>query len=158
MVSSLSSLNPYPSHRKNNDIVFCTEEGTEYEIYFAEGDGYFEKEPFAEFVKIFGFRILTIPLSRIYNPRIAETVVYHLLEFFEDKRAIILYTCDQSDGRQAKRKRLFEQWYNIYASTQFVRWDFSFEGALFLTIILRSDNPYFEEIKEALPKVGELYK
>ena len=90
MVSSLSSLNPYPSYRKNNDIVFCTEEGTEYEIYFAEGEGYFEQEPFAEFVKIFGFRVLTNPFSRIYNPRIAETVVYYLLEFFEDNRAIVL--------------------------------------------------------------------
>ncbi|WP_028664362.1 DUF6169 family protein [Runella zeae] len=158
MVSSLSSLNPYPSYRKNNDIVFCTEEGTEYEIYFAEGEGYFEQEPFAEFVKIFGFRVLTNPFSRIYNPRIAETVVYHLLEFFEDNRAIVLYTCDQSDGREAKRKKLFEKWYKIYATSEFVRWDFSFEGTLFLSILLKSDNPYLDAIKEALPKAGEPYK
>ena len=158
MAFDLSSLNPYSISYSDNSILFQTDSNVTYEIYFAEGDGYFEGYDFALFVKIFGFRQITPSQDRIHSKRIAETIVFHLLEFFDDERHIVLYVCNQSDNRQASRKRLFDNWYNYYAPDTFVKLDFDFDSTLFLSIITQKRNPYLAALQESLPKIGYQYK
>ena len=65
MTFDLSLLNPYPSYNKTNEIVFQTEQGNSFEIYFSEGDAYFEGYEFAPFVKVFGFRQLQTLTTKV---------------------------------------------------------------------------------------------
>ena len=158
MTFDLSLLNPYPSYNKTNEIVFQTEQGNSFEIYFSEGDAYFEGYEFAPFVKVFGFRQLQTLTTKVQTQRVAETIVYHLADFLQDERNISVYICNQSDNRQLYRKRLFDRWYKYYASEDFIKFDFDFDSPLFLSIITQKKNPYLQEFQESLPKVGGMYK
>jgi hypothetical protein len=47
MALNFSFLNPYPSNRSKGEIEFETENVSRYQIYFSDGDGYFDGYPFA---------------------------------------------------------------------------------------------------------------
>ncbi len=158
MALNFSFLNPYPSNSNDGEIVFETEIGNKYEIYFSDGDGYFEGYPFAFFVKIIGFRQLPPINSKIHSKRIAETIMFHIVEFLEDEQNILGYVCDQSDDRQSIRKKLFDVWYLNYNTSNYVKFDFNFEPTLFFSFITKRSNPFLNVFQESFDEIKGRYK
>lgn len=46
--------------------------------------------------------------------RISITVVSVLKRFFEKVENAMVMVCDNSDGKQRKRRNLFNRWYHLY--------------------------------------------
>jgi hypothetical protein len=151
-------LNPYPTRQESDSWLFTTARGSRYELYFVEGEGYFDGHSFAPFVRMFGFRPLSPPNSIPADARIRDTVLTRIGQFFAIREHILVYVCDQSDQRQLARKRLFDRW-AIGASTEnLLKMDFQFDGSLFLSIVTRPDNPFLGDLMAALPQTGQAYK
>ncbi|WP_310586495.1 DUF6169 family protein [Runella sp.] len=99
-------------------------------------------------MKIFGFE----PTSDIgetgFDQRTSETLLYLLIKFFaQHNHNVILYVCDQADGRQAHRKRLFERWFRRYASNSFMKFDEEFEDIVYISAITSTQNPLLERFE-----------
>ncbi len=47
------------------------------------------------------------------DPKIRNTIVNVISDFWEDYDEVILFVCDSSDGRSESRMRLFHYWYRI---------------------------------------------
>lgn len=48
------------------------------------------------------------------DPKVRQSVVAIIEEFFYDNPDVLLYQCDTSENKQASRARLFTRWYNTY--------------------------------------------
>lgn len=109
MKEASNSLHPYPLHKDENDIYsFTTDEGIEYNIVFIEMSIYAE-----ELWGVYQFNIeRNQDVAHKIDNRIYQTVVYILEKFFHDAPDdAILMVCDSSDGKQQKRRKLFDRWY-----------------------------------------------
>lgn len=77
MEFDLALLNPYHSKIEANKIVFETELGEKFVIYFADAEGYFPNFEFGNHIKMFGFYSTA---SGNNSPRIKDTIIFHLLK------------------------------------------------------------------------------
>ncbi|MBQ0074781.1 MAG: hypothetical protein KBT34_11355 [Prevotella sp.] len=104
-----SSLHPYPLRKDEDGIyTFTTEDGIEYNIIFIDMGVYAE-----ELWGVYQFNIERNQniVHKIDN-RIYHTVIYILERFFQETPDdAILMVCDSSDGKQQKRRKLFDRWY-----------------------------------------------
>ncbi|TAE21651.1 MAG: hypothetical protein EAZ91_24970 [Cytophagales bacterium] len=70
----------------------------------------------------------------------------------------MLYICDSSDGKQAARKRKFDDWFGYFNQVEFTKHDFPItdikDGITYYnSVILKNSNPYLEEILAELATV-----
>ncbi|MDX5348298.1 MAG: DUF6169 family protein [Hymenobacteraceae bacterium] len=143
---------PYDCIRNDNAFTFTTISGSEYEIYFTPGEDYLPGVIFAPFTRVFGFRQLKPAIRKSFDPRISATVIQVVLDYFTDKRNVMLYVCDQSDKRERYRDKLFRLWYKIFGSDySIIKKDIQAEETLFITIVYHADNPFRTEIEASLP-------
>ena len=95
---------------ENLNYVFTNKNGIIYHVYFIPlGHIY------PQFDNTYSFSIepedsTPHPIDR----RISATVVSILKKFFEKIENAMIMVCDNSDGRQRKRRNLFDRWYKIY--------------------------------------------
>ena len=47
-----------------------------------------------------------------HDPKVGTTILTIVDQFFRENLNVLLYICDDSDGREAKRNRLFLSWFN----------------------------------------------
>lgn len=94
-----------------------------------------------------------------FDPKIRETIVAILEEFFRVNLNVLLYVCDTSDQREGARNRLFIKWFREFAATgqyTFCSADAMVEGEGFYTaIIVESRNPHLEAIKQDYEAMAE---
>ena len=60
---------------------------------------------------------LLLPIMKEKSPRtpkVRETVLAIIEEFFIKNQAALLYICETGDGMQKTRNRLFRSWFGIY--------------------------------------------
>lgn len=95
------------------------------------------------------------------DPKVKDTIIYIIDEFFKQNNTTLLYICDTGDNKQSMRSRLFERWFETYEK----RWSFTFLSSSLLdednninyaAIILRNDNPYLKEIVSEFLETIEL--
>ena len=163
----LSSVNPlaYPWIDSGTDTYeFSTEEGINYQFYFAEGASYFEESAsFASQVKMFGFKptnyqptlqtkgeAVKIKLNNSYDSRVEITLVQAIKEYFNNPQAILTYVCLQNDGRQAERHRRFNIMYLRHFQEQFIKKDIAQGPDIYASIIFHKDNLFRQEIEDNL--------
>lgn len=48
------------------------------------------------------------------DPKLKESIIAIIQEFFRENPDVLLYQCDTSENKQAMRARLFTRWYNTY--------------------------------------------
>lgn len=89
-----------------------------------------------------------------YDPRIRETIVHIVEQFFEDERRVLAYVCQQ--GRQEKlRHRLFAAWFSQYNHGRFVRRVVGEEHGLAAAFIYSNASPFAQELQERLPSMED---
>ena len=48
------------------------------------------------------------------DPKVRETIIAIIENFFMESQEVMLYICETGDGKQSMRSRLFEYWFNHY--------------------------------------------
>ncbi len=107
----LHSLHPYDIIEVEDlNYQFVNKDGIVYHIYFNP-----ISELYPQLVNTYAFSIE--PESNqphTIDRRIAETVVYILHRFFANIENAMIMVCDTIDGKQYKRRNLFNRWFKLY--------------------------------------------
>lgn len=155
-VDRINANSPYKV-RLNVDgvILFETEYDVEYAIFFDLDDILLKNETYQ-------FSIINRNGKKSPQDRkLRETIASVIYNFFDYNNATILYICETGDGKQGMRYRLFESWFHSSPRKE----DFAVLSAQltdpegisnYAAIILRRDNPRFEEITEEFKQVVRL--
>ena len=148
-LEAINSRSPYRlSLSGNNAFCFTTDENMTYEVGFVE-DHMLAVEN--------AFQFFLVPKSETNESRdtkIQQTITSIIEEFFRNNDVLLDYICDTGDGRQAARNRLFSRWFSLYPlrhhytlRTIEAMWE---NTCYFASIIIRNDNPHYEEYMAAI--------
>lgn len=85
------------------------------------------------------------------DPKVRETILAIVEEFFAKNQAAFLYICDTSGGMQKMRNRLFQYWFGIYGEREeyvFLPQTITDEEGNdnYAALIIRKDNPQFTNL------------
>lgn len=152
----MDSLSQSPfeiSEQEPLDYTFVSRDGIKYHAYFIP---MFDLYP--SLTNTYSFSIE--PEEKSSHPidmRIAVTVVEILKNFFAHDENAMIMVCDTTDGKEEKRRKLFDRWFEKYADKQeLLKFDASApleEYRLFLSIYFKKSNPNREKLLAAF---GEL--
>lgn len=97
------------------------------------------------------------------DPKLRQTILALIYEFFRNRSAIMLYLCETGDNRQKHRSRLFESWYR--ASGQQTTFAYlaaelpdEYGISNYVALILRPDHPRFAAIAQQFSDTIELFR
>lgn len=126
------------------DYMFETFHGIHYSISFIED------EPLGG-CKTYQFVIERLENRHTgYDSGVEDTILIIIYEFFKQHLFVLLYFCDTSDGREAKRNRLFMSWFQKHADkTRFTicSANATVEGqGIYAAIIVENRNPLLDDI------------
>ena len=130
----LKSLSHYPySKNIDGEYRFVTDKGVEYIAYF-------NRVPIESCV-VYNFVFAKSTVGRYgMDPRIRNTILGIISDFWDDYEEVILFVCDSSDGRSECRMRLFHYWYKILNNDNNVtKIDYSVEQ-IRAAILAKKDN------------------
>ncbi len=124
--------------------IFETDKGIHYTISFEE------ENPFGG-CETYQFIIEKRERARsAHDPKVEQTILAILNQFFLENLDVLLYMCDDSDGREANRNRLFFSWFNKNADPNrfTIRTaNATVEGkGFYAAIIVENRNPLLETI------------
>ena len=144
-IDSINSSAPYDVCRdREGAILFRTDYEVEYSVPFDDdANPYFT----AYWFNLSNMNSRTSP----GDPKVAQTVICIIEEFFRKNPDILLYMCSTVGGKQAQRSRLFLRWFNgaeqrkYYVSRSIeLRNE---EGTTeYVAMIVQRSNPRLEEI------------
>ena len=107
-----SNLRPPYEYQKIDELnyEFVNRDGVKYHLYFTPISGIYPDMP-----NTYSFNIE----REGTNPHpidlcIAATVVDVLRHFFETVENAMIMVCDSTDGKQHKRRNLFDRWFHFY--------------------------------------------
>lgn len=144
-----NSLLPYNVEEKEElSYLFVNRDGIKYHVYFTPIYLYYPQFP-----NTYAFNIE--PEDRLPHPmdrRIAMTVVEILRRFFHNIENAMIMVCDSTDGKEHKRRLLFDYWFNLYNDGTLFKMDASAatsEYEMYLSIYYKETNPYKKQLLEA---------
>lgn len=137
---------PYPVTKKGEEYTFKTDYGIVYAVAFKEE---FSFAP----IPAYWFDLINRSHKASPNdPKVRETVIRIIMEFFRTNPDIMLYMCDNANDQQAQRNRLFLRWLDgeeqskrFYLKTALIR-DEGIEN--FIAIIVPRQHLYLNAIIE----------
>ena len=97
------------------------------------------------------------------DPKLRQTILALVYEFFRKREAVMLYLCETGDNRQKHRSRLFESWFRSSGSQT----TFAFLSAQipdeegipnYVALIVRPDHPRFAFIAQQFSDTLELFR
>ena len=130
----MKSLSHYPYSKSiDGEYRFVTDNGIEYLAYF-------NRVPIDSCV-VYNFVFAKSTAGRYgMDPRIRNTILNIISDFWNDYEEVILFVCDSSDGRSECRMRLFHYWYKILNNDNNVtKIDYSVEQ-IKAAILAKKDN------------------
>lgn len=145
-----------------NTYIFETKSKVFYRLKFKHspfmlGDN---KNEFSEYIFEFVIEIFFNPDDKLpaKDDLISETIHEILLDFFQSKNeTICLYICDSSDGKQLVRRRKFNQWFDYFEKSNFVKYDEVLfdknENEFPISLIMQKHNKYIPEVIAAFLKI-----
>ena len=144
-----------------NSYFFQTSNEIIYEVIFKPSDYVFERnKSFKD--NTFEFSILVAENPTSKNPPldklIPNTIASIFTDFFSNQERIVVYICETSDFKAVARNRKFNQWFNAYKGTTFIKIDLPMgqdtQGETYFTsMIIRADNPNISELIAVFRKV-----
>lgn len=143
---------------QNNSYFFETKEDIIYEIVFKPTPYLFDLENTEILENTFEFSILLKynPNSKLpsNDKKVGATVVAVFMDFYSKRnKAISVYICESSDGKEFARKRKFDQWFEEYNDDTFVKIDKNLidknNNKFPVSLIISKSNPYEEQIFKA---------
>lgn len=139
------SLLPYKIvEERHLFYTFTTEKDVVYHIYFLD-----YTICFPGFAHIYTFNIereddMPHPIDR----RIAITVASVLQQFFKENENAVIMICDNLDGKELKRARLFSRWFLQYNDGNIQKYDASSESddyTLYASLYVHKENRYIKQ-------------
>jgi hypothetical protein len=130
------------------DYVFVNRDGIKYHATF-----YPVSDLYPQLTKTYSFSIE--PEDRKAHPidsKIATTIVEILKRFFKNNENAMIMVCDSLDGKESKRRKLFDRWFDHFADHSILKYDASApleDYQLYLSIYFRRDNPNKESLLRA---------
>lgn len=96
------------------------------------------------------------------DPKVKQTVITIIEEFFRLNPSVILYLCDTADNQQAMRSRLFLHWFNDADSKDLFHIQVAEiqdeDVTNYVAIIVQRSNPKATEIIDQFNKEVEMFK
>lgn len=148
-----------------NLYTFDTENVISYDIRFKPCDYIFEGR--LDFhVPTFELVIEIAVNETGRNPPLDSKIPFTVARIFSDfhqsnNGKVIIFICDSSDRRQEARRRKFNQWVELFKGSEFVKFDTEIIDPLgpiyHNSIILRTDNPYREQIMKSFFDLADDY-
>lgn len=111
-LEEINRKSPYEIILINGDFDFSTDTGTRYSVSFLEDVPLGGCDTYQ-----FGFRKREDSHSG-YDSKVKDTLIAIIEQFFAENDNVLLYICDTSDGREAKRNRLFVRWFEEFATPE----------------------------------------
>ena len=147
-VDRIQEKAPYKVTKIADDmhVAFFTDYGVQYIAGFEKDD-------------------ITMPITATYqfsiinfnnkksprDPKVRETIIAIIENFFMESQEVMLYICETGDGKQSMRSRLFGYWVNHYKKMwkiMFLTASISDEDGItnYASIIIRQDHPRLKEV------------
>lgn len=133
------------------DYIFVTKDGIVYRAYFLDVS-YLHPQ----FHNSYSFSIEPIgdKCSTIHSidRRIGITIASILEKFFKKNENSMLMACDNTDGKEDKRRKLFDRWYDTYSNNSLVRLDAALENDVYrlhVSMYIGKNNPRREQLISA---------
>ncbi|MBQ8655793.1 MAG: hypothetical protein IJ527_01830 [Prevotella sp.] len=96
------------------------------------------------------------------DPKVRETVICIIEEFFYQNPDILLYMCDNANEQQAMRSRLFLRWFNGYEQQKKydIRTVLLTEDNIdtYIALIIQRSHPQYDEIIALFDKEISMFK
>ena len=109
----LNLQSPYEVWNDSDDTYFFeTDYGVKYMIYFGVDAPIWKTGAYTFDIQN------TNQKTSPNDPKVKETVICIVEEFFRNNADILLYICETGDNKQAMRNRLFIRWFNEYRFQQ----------------------------------------
>ena len=106
----LNLQSPYEVWTVSNDTYFFeTDYGVKYMIFFGDDAPIWKSGAYTFDIQN------TNQKSSPNDPKVKETIISIVEEFFRNNDDILLYICETGDNKQAMRNRLFVRWFNEYS-------------------------------------------
>lgn len=136
---------PYDITLSEAGFIFLTDNGIHYRVSFDEED-----------IVLGGCKTYQLILQKVeharapHDPKIEETVLAIINEFFRSNQHVLLYVCDTSDGKEGGRNRLFLRWFERHANPgrfSICTAHTKVEGEMvYIAIIVDNRNPHLQAI------------
>jgi hypothetical protein len=147
---------PYPVRKDGEEYSFKTD----YDIVYAVS---FKDESFFSPIPAYWFDLMNRSHKASPNdPKVRETIIRIIVEFFRVNPDIMLYMCDTANDQQAQRNRLFLRWFSgteqsklFYIKTALIM-DEGLEN--FIAIIVPQQHPHLDAIIERFNAEIEMFK
>lgn len=149
----------------NNTYAFITDHQIVYELKFKPSSYVFgDQPPFTEFAFEFVIEVAENPHTKLppSDALIPVTITSIFNDFFALKETVVVYICENVDGRANSRNRKFNRWFeqSVQNGLSFVKFDYHFgaEPEFFYTsLIMRIDNPRMADVITAFQKLSVGY-
>ena len=135
---------PYPVKYDGDEYTFRTDHDIVYAVDFKEEDSF---SP----IPAYWFDLSNRSHRPSPNdPKVRETVIRIIIEFFRQNPDIMLYMCDNANDQQAQRNRLFLRWFKgaeqskLFFIKTAVVVDEDMEN--FIAIVVPRQHPYLNDI------------
>ncbi|MBR1800280.1 MAG: hypothetical protein IJ767_02110 [Bacteroidaceae bacterium] len=147
-LNAINARSPYVVTLTPQGFTFQTELGIHYNISF-EPDNEIGGCPTYQFI------LKKVERERSpHDPLVEPTILAIIDEFFRANFNVLLYICDTSDGREAKRNRLFLMWFEKHADPE----RFTIRTAhaqieketLYIAVIVEKRNPFYSDIQKQI--------
>lgn len=149
MESNLPS--PYECEDDGDGYHFVNKHGVRYHIYFIDKSGLHPK-----FDNVYSFNIepegSEEETRHPIDNQIASTIVAILSRFFQKNENAMLMVCDTLDGKEQKRRKLFDRWFAAYNHNLLIKLDASLDAdeyVILASIYFRHDNPNRRDLEDA---------
>ncbi len=153
-LETLNKKSPYKiTLAEDGGYDFITSIGIHYTIYFDDD------QPMGG-CKTYQFIIQKVEHQHSpHDPKVEQTILNIVDQFFSEHLNVLLYICDDSDGREAKRNRLFLSWFNKFAEPgrfTICAANTIIEGhGFYAAIIVENRNPKLKAITEEFETIAQ---
>lgn len=140
-------LNPYKViETEDFDYTFITKDGVVYRAYFLDVS-YLHPQ----FSDAYSFNIEPVgnadSTRHPIDKRIGMTIVSILKEFFKKNENSMLMACDNTDGKEDKRRKIFDRWYEHYNDNSLIKLDAALANEVYklhVSMYIGKSNPRLE--------------
>ena len=157
----LNSQLPYDLVQEGLTYFFVNKDGIKYRAYFRDISAYY---PHSADTNTFSFEPETTKKHPVDN-RISATIVEILRRFFEKEENAMIMVCDSVDGKEEKRRKLFDRWFEKHADDSILKYDASApleDYRLYISIYFKKTNPnktlllqsFYDLLKTDLYQIG----
>ena len=152
----LNLMSPYVVWEQGGNYSFSSDYGITFSVSFEEADTY-------EVHEAFWFSLMTRSHTPSpSDPKVQQTIVCIIEEFFRVNSSVLLYMCDTADSQQAARSRLFLRWFHeadkqerYLIKTAMIK-DGSQEN--YIALIIQRSHPDYDAIVQFFDEEVALFK